>query len=105
MTVTHRTWSTSHFVLSAPTLFNFQRSKRFMFRLNNHKHSIKHNLSGYPVAMHFNEQSHTMEDLRCIIIKNHVPNMVNGKLIEQRTIIKLNTHITGINKERFFIAL
>ena len=69
--------------------------------------SIKHNFYGYPVAMHFNEQSHTIEDLRCIIIKNHVPNMDNRKLIEQKTIIKLNTHITGLNKDRdfFFIAL
>ena len=56
--------------------------------------------------MHFNEQSHTIEDLRCIMIKNHVPNMDNRKLIEQKTIIKLNTHITGLNKDRdFFIAL
>ena len=44
-------------------------SNRFIFRLSNHKHSIKHNFSGFPVAMHFNEQSHTIEDLRCIVIK------------------------------------
>ena len=67
-------------------------------------HSIKHNFSGYPVAMHFNEQSHTMEDLRCIIIKNHVPNMDNRKLIEQKIIIKLNAHITGLNKDRDFLS-
>ena len=75
---------------------------RFRFRLKNHKHSIKHNFSGYPVAMHFNEQSHTIEDLRCIIIKNYVTNMDNRKLIEQKTIIKLNTHITGLNKDKDF---
>ena len=56
--------------------------------------------SDYPVAMHFNEQSHTIEDLRCIIIENHVPNMDNRKLIELKTIIKLNTHITGLNKDK-----
>ena len=44
-----------------------ETSNRFRFRPNNH--SIKHNFSGYPVDMHFNEQSHTMEDHRCIIIK------------------------------------
>ena len=75
---------------------------KYTFRLSNHKHSIKHNFSGYPVAMHFNEQSHTVEDLRCIIIKNYVTNMDNRKLIEQKTIIKLNTHITGLNKDRDF---
>ena len=57
-----------------------ETSNRFRFRLNNHKHSTKHNFYGYPVAMHFNEQSHTIEDLRCIIIKNHVPNTDNRKL-------------------------
>ena len=57
-----------------------------------------------PVAMHFNEQSHTIEDLRCIIIKNHVPNMDNRKLIEQKTIIKLKIHITGLNKDRDFLS-
>ena len=40
-----------------------ETSNRFRFRLNNHKHSIKRNFYGFPVAMHFNEQSHTMEDL------------------------------------------
>ena len=60
--------------------------------------------SGYPVAMHFNEQSHTIEDVRYIIIRNHVPNMDNRKLIEQKTIIKLNTHITGLNKDRDFLS-
>ena len=81
-----------------------ETSNRFRYRLNNHKHSIKRNFSGYPVAMHFNEQSHTIEDLRCIIIKNHVPNMDNRKLIEQKTIIKLNAHITGLNKDRDFLS-
>ena len=61
--------------------------------------------SSYPVAMHFNEQSDTIEDLRCIIIKNHVPDMVNRKLFRQKTIIKLNTHITGLNKDRDFIRV
>ena len=77
-----------------------ETTKRFRFRLNNHKHSIKHNFSGYPVAIHFNEQSHTIEDLRCIFIKKYVPYKDNRKLIEQKTIIKLNTHITGLDKDR-----
>ena len=47
--------------------------------------------------MHFNEQLHTIEGLRCNIIKSHVPNMDDTKLIEQKTIIQLNTHITGLN--------
>ena len=55
--------------------------------------------------MHFNEQSHTIEDLRWIIIKNHVPNTDNRKLIQQKTIIKLNTHITGLNKEEIFYRI
>ena len=66
-----------------------------------HKHSIECYLSGFPIAIHFNEQSHTMEDLRCIIIKNDVPDMDSRKLIEQKTIIKINTHITGLNKDRY----
>ena len=69
-----------------------ETSNRFRFRLSNHKHSNKHNFSGYHVAMHFNEQSHTIEDLRCIIIKYRVPNTDNRKLIELKTMIKLNTH-------------
>ena len=54
--------------------------------------------------MHFIEQSHTIEDLPCIIIENHVPKMDNRKLIEQKTIIKLNTHITGLNRDRDFLS-
>ena len=56
--------------------------------------------------MHFNDKSHTIEDLRFINIKNHVPDIDSRKLIEQKTIIKLNTHITELNKDRdFFLAL
>ena len=55
--------------------------------------------------MNFNEKLHTMEELRCIIIKNHLPDMYNRKLIEQSTMIKLNTHTTGLNKDKKFIAL
>ena len=77
LTVTHRTWSTFYFVLSDPTLFLLVKLPTvlgFDLAITNN-HSIKHNFYGYPVAMHFNEQSHTIEDLRCIIIKNHVPDM------------------------------
>ena len=31
-----------------------------------------------------------------------MPNMVNRKLIEQKPISKLNAHITGLNKDRYF---
>ena len=79
-------------------------SNRFRFRLNNHKHSIEHYFSGYPVAMHFNEQSHAIEDLRCIMTKNQVPNMDNRKLIEQNTMIKLNTPTTGLIKDIDFLS-
>ena len=81
-----------------------ETSDRFRFRLSNHKQSTEHNFSGYPVAMHFNEQSYTIQDLRCIIIENHVPNMDNRKLIDEKTIIKLKTHITGLNKDRHFYS-
>ena len=77
-------------------------SNRFTFRLNNHKHSNKHNFSGYPVAIYFNEQSHTIEDLRCIIIENRLPNMDNRKLIEQKIIIKLTHILLDLIKIRFF---
>ena len=68
-----------------------ETSNRFRFDLAI-TNSIKRNFSGYPVSMHFNEQSHTIKDLRCITIVNHVPNMDTRKLIEQKTIIKLNTY-------------
>ena len=82
-----------------------ETSDRFRFQLNNHKHSIEHNFPGYPVAIHFNEQSHTIEVLRCIIIKNNVKNMDNRKLNEQGNMIKLNTHITGLSKDIDFYRI
>ena len=81
-----------------------ETSNRFRFRLINHKHSIEHNFSGFPVAMHFNEQSHAIKYRRCFVIQNRLPNMANRKLIEQKTIIKHNTHITGLNKDRDFLS-
>ena len=61
-----------------------ETSNHLRFRLKQ-KHSIKHNSPGYPVAMHFNEQSHSMEDIQCIAIKNQVPDKDNRKLIEKKT--------------------
>ena len=93
LTVTHRDMVYILFCAKCPNaVYVGDTSNRFRFRLSNHKHSIKHNFSSYPVAMHFNEQSHTIEDLRCIIIKNHVPNMDNRKLIIKKNIIKLKTY-------------
>ena len=77
LTMTHRTWSTFLCAKCPNAVYVGETSNRLRFRLNNNKHSIKHNLSGYPVAMHFNEQSHTIEELRCITMKNHVPDKDN----------------------------
>ena len=37
-------------------------------------------------------------------MENHLPNMDNKKFLEQKTIVKLNTHITAFNKDRDFLS-
>ena len=81
-----------------------ETANRFRTRFNNHKHSIRNNLPGFPVASHFNAHNHFPRDLRCIIIRDKFPNTDSRKLYEQQLILKLNSHTTGLNKDLAFLS-
>ena len=81
-----------------------ETANRFRTRFNNHKHSIRNNPPGFPVASHFNALNHSPRDLRCIIVKDKFPNTESRKLHEQKLILKLNSHVTGLNKDMAFLS-
>ena len=100
LSVTHRTWSTSYFVLSARTLLMSVKLPTVF--------DLDPTITNTALSTIFLDTpqlcTSAIEDLRCMIIKNHVPNMDNRKIIEQKTIMKLNTHITGLNNDRIFLS-
>ena len=42
-----------------------ETSSKLLFRLNNRKKCIRDNSRGFPVAVHFNQPDHSIENLRC----------------------------------------
>ena len=76
-----------------------ETSDRFRLRFNNHKHSIRHNKIGFPVAAHFNSPNHSISDLRFFILAGNFPSADKRKQFELKTILKLRSHITGLNRD------
>ena len=81
-----------------------ETANRFRMRFNNHKHSIRSNLPGFPVATHFNIPGHSPCDLRCVIVKDRFPGTDSRKLYEQQLITKLQSHVSGLNKDTSFLS-
>ena len=76
-----------------------ETSDRFRLRFNNHKHSIRHNKTGFPVAAHFNTPNHSISDLRFFILAGNFPSVDKRKQFELNTILKLRSHKTGLNRD------
>ncbi|KAJ8022108.1 hypothetical protein HOLleu_39510 [Holothuria leucospilota] len=66
----------------------------FRFRFNNHKKS-----PGFPVAEHLNLPRHSLENLKVTLIASNFVCTEHRKSAELNWILKLNSHITGLNKE------
>ena len=71
----------------------------FRFRFNNHKKSIRDNTPGFPVAEHFNLPYHSLENLKVTLIASNFVCTEHRKAAELNWILKLNSHITGLNKD------
>ena len=71
----------------------------FRLRFNNHKQTIRDNALGFPVAEHFNLPHHSIENLKVILIANNFMCAEQRKRTELVWIMKLKSHMTGLNKD------
>ena len=72
---------------------------KFRLRFNNHKKSIRDNAVGFPVAEHYNLAYHSLANLKCIILATNFSTPDQRKRCEIKWILKLNSHVTGLNKD------
>ena len=73
-----------------------ETSNRLRLRLNNHKKSIRDNSCGFPVAVHFNLPDHSLNNLRCVILRGDFKTTADRHICEQTSIYKLKTHSRSI---------
>ena len=48
-----------------------ETSTKFRLRMNNNKKSIRDNHKGLPVAVHYNQTDHSINDLSCVILSGN----------------------------------
>ena len=81
-----------------------ETSTKFRLRFNNHKLSIRQNKIGFPVAEHFNLANHSLSNLKFAILYGHFKTAQERSNRELKTILRLNTHNTGLNKDLAFMS-
>ena len=75
-----------------------ETSSKLCFRLNSHKKSIGDNSRGFQVAVHFNQPDHSLNDLRCAILRGDFKTTAHELICEQTFIHKLKEHSKGLNQ-------
>ena len=71
----------------------------FRLRFINHKKSIRDNAIGFPVAEHFNLPGHALDNLKVTLIASDFVCTENRKRTELIWIMRLQSHLTGLNKD------
>ena len=51
------------------------------------------------IALHFNSPPHNLTHLKCILIEHAFPTTQSGKQAETKWILKLRTHVRGLNAD------
>ena len=76
-----------------------ETSTKFRTRFNNHRHTIRQNRSGFPVAEHFNGANHSLKDLKICLFGGGYKSADDRKLAEMRAIILSRSFQVGLNRE------
>ena len=70
-----------------------ETSTKFRLRMNNHKKSIRDNHKGLPIAVHFNQADHSINDLSCVILSGNFTTTADRQLYEQKIIQRFITYL------------
>ena len=81
-----------------------ETSNRLRFRINNHRKSIRDNSMDFPVAVHFNQPDHSLNNVGCVILRDDFNTTTDRLICEQTLIHKLKTHLKGVNQDLSFLS-
>ena len=81
-----------------------ETSTKFRLRMNNHKKSIRDNHKGFPVAVHYNQADHSINDLSCVILSGNFTTTADRQLYEQKLIQRFDTYKCGLNRDLGFLS-
>ena len=81
-----------------------ETSTKFRLRMNNHKKSIQDNHKGLPVAVHYNQADHSINDLSCVILSGNFTTTADRQLYEQKLIQRFDTYKCGLNRDLGFLS-
>ena len=76
-----------------------ETTTKFRYRMNNHKHTINTKQTGFPVANHFSQLGHSINDLKCVLLKGGLTSLKERRISELQFIFQLNSHNTGLNRD------
>ena len=81
-----------------------ETSTKFRQRMKNHKKSIRDNHKGLPVAVHYNQADHSINDLSCVILSGNFTT-ADIQLYEQKLIQRFETYKCGLNRDLGFLSM
>ena len=81
-----------------------ETSTKFCLQMNNHKKSIRDNHKGLPVAVHYNQADHSINDLSCVILSGNFTTTADRQLYEQKLIQRFDTYKCGLNRDLGFLS-
>ena len=73
-------------------------------RLTGHRQTITHENVSVPVGQHFNLQGHSIDNLSVLVLKGNLHDIDARIRFETEMIIKLGTHIDGLNRDVNFMS-
>ena len=76
-----------------------ETSAKFRLGMNNHKKSIRDSLNGLPVAIHYNQTDHCINEISCVVLNRSFT--TDRQLYEKKIIQKFKC---GLNREWSFLS-
>ena len=68
------------------------------------KKSIRDNHKGLPVAVHYNQTDHSINDRSCVILSGNFTTTADRQLYEQKLIQRFDTYKCGLNRDFGFLS-
>ena len=81
-----------------------ETSTKYRLRMNNHKKNFRYNHKSLPVAVHYNQTDHSINDLSCVILSGNFTTTADRQLYEQKLIQRFDTYKCGLNRDLGFLS-
>ena len=69
-----------------------------------YKKGIRDNHKGFPVAVHYNQADHFINDLPCVILNGNFTTTADRQLHQQKLIQRFDSNKCGLNRDFGFLS-